>query len=115
MNDEELTGKKIAKLLNHSLNEIDQDTTEKLKAARKTALEKLGSSESIIHSGKNILERRGFYWLKNITLTFLSMIILFLIWNGYTSKINHENANSAITNGYIQTDDPIEDIFPDDE
>lgn len=59
MNEEERVGKEVARLLNHSIGEINQDTLYRLKAARRAAMENYQLEEKIIHAGAGMAGQNG--------------------------------------------------------
>lgn len=106
MNEEEKTGKIIAKLLDHGLNDITPGTLYRLQGARRAALEYYQPVEKTLHAGIGISVQSGYHWLSGhasrILLT--ASLLLFLVIHGYW-QINNR-IDDAILTPIILTDDP---------
>lgn len=120
MNEEEKTGRAIAKLLNDSLNGVTPGTLYRLKTARRAALEHYQPAEKIIHAGAGISARGGYHWFSAYAgrLLLTASLLLFLVVHGYWQKYHRIEDKSVIVPSILTNDSPagspeIEDITGD--
>jgi len=109
MNEEEKTGKIIAKLLDHSLNDVTPGTLYRLQAARRAALEHYQPAEKILHAGVGISVQSGYHWLSahagRVLLT--ASLLLFLAIHSYWQMNNRNNRiDDTMLTPVILTNDP---------
>lgn len=116
MNEEEAVGKNIAKLLDESLVNINQNTLYRLQAARRTALDRLHPSEKIVHTGFGLSAHNGgHHWHFDLTKLFwLVLFLLAFIWATILGKSYFENDEIAVIDTRILADDLPVDIYVDD-
>lgn len=121
MNEEEKTGRAIAKLLNDNLHDVTPGTLYRLKTARRAALEHYQPAEKIIHAGAGISARNGYHWFPAHAgrLLLTASLLLVLVVHGYWQK-HHRVEDKSITVPSILTNDSsagsqeIEDVIDDD-
>lgn len=95
MNESEL-GKKVAQLLDHSLDSIDQSTLSRLQSGRKTSIENYRECEMLATAGDspNISKPRSPYFnVKNILplVTLLLILVSYTYWQSFQySDENYE-------------------------
>lgn len=108
MNEEEKTGKTIAKLLDHSLNDVTPGTLYRLQAARRAALEHYQPAEKILHAGVGISVQSGYHWLSahagRVLLT--ASLLLFLAIHSYW-QMNNRIDDTMLTPVILTNDPPI--------
>lgn len=116
MNEEERVGKEVAKLLNHSIGEINQDTLYRLKAARRAAMENYQLEEKIIHAGAGMAGQNGLDSFFSHTGKFvLPVMVLFVLMATLYWKISYEVDEKAAVDTMILADDLPVDVYLDDE
>ncbi len=116
MNKEDRMGREVAKLLNHSLGEIDQNTLYRLQSARKAALENYQSTERILYVGAGISAHGGhgrFFTHANKLL--LSVAVLLIVLGSIYWKINYEIDENAAIDTMILADELPIDVYLNDE
>lgn len=118
MNKEDRMGKEVAKLLNHSLGEIDQNTLYRLQSARRAALENYQPTEKIFYVGAGISAHGGqgrFFTHANTNKLLLSVIVLFILLGSIYWKVNYEIDENAAIDTMILADELPIDVYLNDE
>lgn len=116
MNEEERVGKEVARLLNHSIGEINQDTLYRLQAARRAAMKNYQLEEKIIHVGAGMAEQNGLDSFFSHTGKFvLPVMVLFVLMATLYWKISYEVDEKAAIDTMILADDLPVDVYLDDE
>ncbi len=107
MNEPEL-GKKVARLLNHGLDDIRQSTLNQLQSARRAALESYHMSEEIVTAGHGVSARGG-HDLHVKTRKLLSLITLLfaLLSVVYWQTLQQSDENEEIDIMLLVDDLPI--------
>lgn len=114
MNEPEL-GRKIARLLDHGLDDIKQSTLNQLQSARRAALENYHMTEEIVTAGHGVSARGGHDWhLK--TRKWLSLIMLLFAFASvvYWQTFQQGDENEEIDIMLLVDDLPI-NAYLDDE
>ncbi len=116
MNEEDRTGKEVAKLLNLSLGDIDQNTLYRLQMVRRAVLENYQPNKKIFHVGAGISAHSGYGWFFAHTNKLLfSLVILLILMVSLYLKSNYDiDENAAIDTMLLADDLPI-DVYLDDE
>lgn len=116
MNEEDALRKNIAKLLDQSLTNVNQNTLYRLQAARRIALDRLNPSEKIIHTGQGLSAHNGgHHWHFDLTKLFwLVLFLLAFVWATILGKSYLENDEIALIDTMILADDLPIDVFIDD-
>lgn len=116
MNEEERTGKEIAKLLNRSLGEIGPNTLYRLQLARRAALENYRPAKKIFHVGAGVSAQGGHNWFPfHTSKLLLSITVLLILLVSIYWKANHEVDEKAAIDTMILADDVPVDVYLDDE
>lgn len=116
MNEEDRMGKAVAKLLSHSLGDIDQHTLHRLQAARRAALENYQPEKKIFHVGAGISAHSGEEWFfARANKLLLSIAVLLILMGSLYWKANYETDENAVIDTMLLADDLPIDIYLDDE
>ena len=109
MKEEEKTGKAIAKLLNHSLNDITPGTLYRLQTARRAALEHYQPAEKMLHAGVGISIQGGHHWFSAHAgrLILTASLLLFLAIHSYW-QMNNRIEDTGLTPVILINDLSIE-------
>ncbi|MXS84398.1 DUF3619 family protein [Nitrosomonas sp. HPC101] len=106
MNEEEKTGRIIANLLDHSLNDATPGTRYRLQAARRAALERYQSTE-VLHAGTGISTQSGYHWFSAHAgrLLLTASLLLFLAIHSYW-QVNNGIDDNIMLAPLILIEDP---------
>ena len=116
MNEEDRMGKEVAKLLNCSLDDIDQKTLHRLQSARRAALENYEPSRQIYHAGAAVSAQGGHDgFFRNTNKLLLSIIVLLILLGSIYWKNSHETDENAAIDTMILADDLPVEAYIDDE
>ncbi|CAE6491617.1 conserved hypothetical protein [Nitrosomonas nitrosa] len=116
MNEEERVGKEVARLLNHSIGEINQDTLYRLQAARRAAMKNYQLEEKIIHVGAGMAGQNGLdSFFSHTGKLVLPVMVLFVLMATLYWKISYEVDEKAAIDTMILADDLPVDVYLDDE
>lgn len=116
MNEEDRMGKEVAKLLNRSLDDIDQKTLHQLRSARRAALEKYEPSRHFLHAGAAVSAQGGHDgFFTNTNKLLLSITVLLILLGSIYWKITHETDENAAIDTMILADDLPVEAYIDDE
>lgn len=109
MNEEEKTGKAIAQLLNHSLNDVTPGTLYRLQTARRTALEHYQPAEKMLHTGVEVSIQGGHHWFSTHAgrLILTASLLLFLAIHSYW-QMNNRIEDTILTPVILINDSSIE-------
>lgn len=115
MNEPEL-GKEITRLLDRGLDDIGQDTLQRLQAARRASLENCQVSETILTTGGGISAHSGHDWHFNAG-KILSLLALLLALAGvaYWQTSLQQGDDIADLDIMVLTDELPVDAYLDDE
>lgn len=108
MNEEEETGRIIARLLDRSLNDVTPGTLYRLQAARRAALEHYQPAEKVLHAGVGISAQSGYHWLSAHAgrLLLTASLLLFLAIHSYW-QMNNRVDDTILTPVILTNDPPI--------
>lgn len=108
MNEEEETGRTIARLLDRSLNDVTPGTLYRLQAARRAALEHYQPAEKVLHAGVGISAQSGYHWLSAHAgrLLLTASLLLFLAIHSYW-QMNNRVDDTILTPVILTNDPPI--------
>ncbi|MBC6961422.1 MAG: DUF3619 family protein [Nitrosomonas sp.] len=108
MNEEEETGRTIARLLDRSLNDVTPGTLYRLQAARRAALEHYQPAEKVLHAGVGISAQSGYHWLSTHAgrLLLTASLLLFLAIHSYW-QMNNRVDDTILTPVILTNDPPI--------
>ncbi|MDF0678206.1 MAG: DUF3619 family protein [Nitrosomonas sp.] len=108
MNEEEETGRTIARLLDRSLNDVTPGTLYRLQAARRAALEHYQPAEKVLHAGVGISAQSGYHWLSTHAgrLLLTASLLLFLAIHSYW-QMNNRVDDTMLTPVILTNDPPI--------
>lgn len=116
MNEEDRVGKEITKLLDRSVNEIDQHTLHQLQAARKAALDNYQPASKNVYAGRGVSAYSGYDWfLAHTNKVLLSVMVLLILMVGLYREMANEVDTNAATDAVLLADELPIDIYLDDE
>lgn len=116
MNEEDRMGHEVTKLLNHSLNKIDQNTLYRLQAARRAALDNYQPTKKIFHAGAGVSAQGGhdgFFAQSNKVLLSITALLIFLGCI-YWKAIHEVDENAAVDTMILADDLPVEAYIDED-
>jgi hypothetical protein len=95
--NEPQTGKEVAQVLDQGLDNIRQDTLDRLQSARRAALENYRSAETIVNVGRGTSARNGHEWhLKTRKFASLVSLLLALMGIVYWQSLQQGDENEDI-------------------
>jgi hypothetical protein len=107
MNDPQ-TGKKIAQMLDQGLDDIKQETLDRLQSARRASLENYRSAETIVNVGRGASARNGHEWhLKTRKFASLVSLLLALMGIVYWQGLQQGDENEDIDIMLLIDDLPV--------
>lgn len=107
MNDPE-KGKKVAQMLDQGLDDIKQETLDRLQSARRASLENYRSAETIVNVGRGASARNGHEWhLKSRRFVSLVSLLLALIGIAYWQGLQQSDENEDIDIMLLIDDLPV--------
>jgi hypothetical protein len=107
MNDPQ-TGKKIAQMLDQGLDDIKQETLDRLQSVRRASLENHRSAETIVNVGRSASARNGHEWhLKSRRFVSLVSLLLALIGIAYWQSLQQSDENEDIDIMLLIDDLPV--------
>lgn len=116
MNEEDRMGKEVAKLLNRSLSEINQNTLYQLQIARMAALQNYQPAKKIFHIGAGVSVHSGHDGLfAHANKLLLSVAVLLILLGAIYLKVGYEIDENAAIDAMILADDLPIDVYIDDE
>ena len=106
MNEEEKTGKEIARLLNHSLNDISPDILHQLQAVRRAGVGNYQPAGKVLHAESGIPAWSGYRWFSAYsTKLLLSTALLLILVTPTYWESNHDIEDRTDTSTMIFIDD----------
>lgn len=108
MNEEEKTGRTVARLLNSSLTDVTPGTLYRLQAARRAALEHYQPAEKVVHAGAGISAQGGHHhWFSAHAgrLLLTASLLLFLAIHSYL-QMNNRSENTLLAPTILISDPP---------
>jgi CHASE3 domain sensor protein len=102
------TGKKVAQILDQGLDDIKQETLDRLQSARRASLENYRSAETIVNVGRGASARNGHEWhLKSRRFVSLVSLLLALIGIAYWQSLQQSDENEDIDVMLLIDDLPV--------
>jgi CHASE3 domain sensor protein len=107
MNDPQ-TGKKVAQMLDQGLDDIKQETLDRLQSARRASMGNYRSAETIVNVGRGASARNGHEWhLKSRRFVSLVSLLLALIGIAYWQDLQQSDENEDIDIMLLIDDLPV--------